>query len=116
MNSFALRPADDRALHWRDYSNRAGVPEFIVEKDFWVCWLLGHIFATPQLGAECVFKGGTSLSKVFHAIDRFARHHSDFAALWRHRGGEAAANCLTVLEFDDVVATLREAEHKINGG
>ena len=48
------------------------MPEFIVEKDFWVCWLLGHIFATPKLGAECVFKGGTSLSKVFGAIDRFS--------------------------------------------
>lgn len=48
------------------------MPEFIVEKDFWVCWLLGHIFTTPRLGAECVFKGGTSLSKVFGAIDRFS--------------------------------------------
>ena len=72
MKSFALLPAEERALYWRSYSNRTGVPEFIVEKDFWVCWLLGHIFAAPKLGAECVFKGGTSLSKVFGAIDRFS--------------------------------------------
>jgi hypothetical protein len=72
MKSFALVPAEERALYWRNYSDRTGVPEFIVEKDFWVCWLLGHIFATPQLGGECVFKGGTSLSKVFGAIDRFS--------------------------------------------
>ena len=72
MTSFALLPAEERALYWRNYANRSGVPEFIVEKDFWVCWLLGHIFRTPQLGAECVFKGGTSLSKVFGAIDRFS--------------------------------------------
>ena len=72
MNLFAALPAEERALYWRDYSNRTGTPEFIIEKDFWVCWLLGHIFATPQLGAECVFKGGTSLSKVFGAIDRFS--------------------------------------------
>lgn len=65
MKSFATLPAEERALYWRNYANRAGVPEFIVEKDFWVCWLLGHIFATPKLGAECVFKGGTSLSKVY---------------------------------------------------
>ena len=72
MSSFAALPATERALYWRNYSNRTGVPEFIVEKDFWVCWLLGHIFTTPQLGGECVFKGGTSLSKVFGAIDRFS--------------------------------------------
>ena len=72
MKSFAALPAEERALYWRNYSNSKGVPEFIVEKDFWVCWLLGRIFATPQLGGECVFKGGTSLSKVFGAIDRFS--------------------------------------------
>ncbi len=72
MKSFATLPSEERALYWRDYSNRTGVPEFIVEKDFWVCWLLGQIFATPQLGAVCVFKGGTSLSKVFGAINRFS--------------------------------------------
>ena len=72
MKSFASLPAEERALYWRNYANRTGVPESIVEKDFWVCWLLGHIFRTPQLGAECVFKGGTSLSKVFGAIDRFS--------------------------------------------
>jgi predicted nucleotidyltransferase component of viral defense system len=72
MRTFTVLPAEERALYWRNYSDRTGVPEFIVEKDFWVCWLLGHIFASPQLGAECVFKGGTSLSKVFGAIDRFS--------------------------------------------
>ncbi len=40
-------------------ATRTGMPEFIVEKDFWVCWLLGLIFAAPQLGGACVFKGGT---------------------------------------------------------
>ena len=48
------------------------MPAFIVEKDFWVCWLLGRVFATPRLGASCVFKGGTSLAKVFGAINRFS--------------------------------------------
>ncbi|MCH7225460.1 nucleotidyl transferase AbiEii/AbiGii toxin family protein [Haloferula sp. A504] len=72
MKSFATLPAAERALYWRNHAERAGVPEFIAEKDFWVCWLLRHIFATPELGAQCVFKGGTSLSKVFGAIHRFS--------------------------------------------
>jgi len=40
--------------------------------DFWVCWLLRLIFADPELGGHLVFKGGTSLSKVFGIIQRFA--------------------------------------------
>ena len=72
MKSLALLPAEERALYWRNYSERKDVPTFIVEKDFWVCWLLGRIFETPRLGADCVFKGGTSLSKVFGVINRFS--------------------------------------------
>src|SRR5258708_24469488 len=72
MKSLAMLRAEERALYWRRYSERKGVSSFIVEKDFWVCGLLGRIFATPRLGADCVFKGGTSLSKVFGVIDRFS--------------------------------------------
>lgn len=72
MKSLATLPAEERALYWRTCSQRKGVPAFIVEKDFWVCWLLGRIFSTPSLGESCVFKGGTSLSKVFGAIHRFS--------------------------------------------
>jgi hypothetical protein len=76
MKAFASLPAEERALYWRNYSNRTGTPEFIAEKDFWVCWLLGRIFVTPQLGAECVFKDGTSLSKVFHTDQRPVGTHA----------------------------------------
>jgi len=34
---FASIPKEERALYWRNYSNRTGTPEFIAEKDFWVC-------------------------------------------------------------------------------
>ena len=44
----------------------------ILEKDFWVSWLLGLLFAQPGLAPFLVFKGGTSLSKVFGVIDRFS--------------------------------------------
>jgi hypothetical protein len=33
---------------------------------------LGLIFSTPELGGNAVFKGGTSLSKVFGVINRFS--------------------------------------------
>jgi hypothetical protein len=44
----------------------------VVEKDFWVCWKLERLFALPDPPARLIFKGGTSLSKVFGAIERFS--------------------------------------------
>ncbi len=72
MSTFATLPAKERELFFRQYQERRGVDPVIAEKDFWVCWLLGRIFAQPQLADACVFKGGTSLAKVFHAIERFS--------------------------------------------
>lgn len=37
-----------------------------------MCWVLKQLFADTELGARLVFKGGTSLSKVFGLIDRFS--------------------------------------------
>ena len=44
---------------------------FIVEKDIWVCWALDKLFRMPER-LDMAFKGGTSLSKVYNAIDRFS--------------------------------------------
>lgn len=44
----------------------------VIEKDFWVCWTLRAVFALPDPPADLIFKGGTSLSKVWNAIERFS--------------------------------------------
>jgi predicted nucleotidyltransferase component of viral defense system len=59
----------------------------IVEKDFWVCWILKLLFAEPALKNQMVFKGGTSLSKVFGLIDRFSED-IDLVLDWRLLGYE----------------------------
>ena len=44
-----------------------------VEKDFWVCLVLDTLFShCPQGHPRLLFKGGTSLSKVFGLIERFS--------------------------------------------
>jgi len=55
-----------------DAALRTGLSTVILEKDFWVSWLLGLMFSLPDVGAHLVFKGGTSLSKVYGVIDRFS--------------------------------------------
>jgi len=72
VNRFATIPERDRTDFFIRYEERTHVDPAITEKDFWVCWLLGLIFGTPELGGSAVFKGGTSLSKVFGVINRFS--------------------------------------------
>lgn len=48
-----------------------GRSAWILEKDIWVCWALRTLFRMPD-APTMAFKGGTSLSKVYRAIDRFS--------------------------------------------
>lgn len=43
----------------------------IIEKDYWVVWLLDLLFSGPYAD-QLTFKGGTSLSKAYKIIDRFS--------------------------------------------
>lgn len=52
-------------------SRRLGLPEVVIEKDAWVCWVLDVVFRDPD-AVPMAFKGGTSLSKAFGAIRRFS--------------------------------------------
>ncbi|KAF0151533.1 MAG: hypothetical protein FD189_2563 [Elusimicrobia bacterium] len=73
MDDIARLPASDRAGLFGTASARRGdMRPALIEKDFWVCWTLQRIFTLDAPPAGLVFKGGTSLSKVFHAIDRFS--------------------------------------------
>ncbi len=70
--SFVALPAERRSLAFAQTAARMAASSVMVEKDFWVCWLLGLLFADPELAPYLVFKGGTSLSKVYGVIDRFS--------------------------------------------
>lgn len=72
MNRIAQQSRDERGAFIQEAAARLGTLPVIVEKDYWVCWLLGVIFGDPRWEPHFVFKGGTSLSKVFDAIRRFS--------------------------------------------
>lgn len=69
---FLALPPERRTLAFAQTAARMSGSSAMIEKDFWVCWLLGLLFADPQLAPHLVFKGGTSLSKVYGVIDRFS--------------------------------------------
>ena len=69
--AFLNLTADKRRPYFEEAAIRRNISPIILEKDFWVCWLLGILFES-QFAGSLVFKGGTSLSKVFGVIERFS--------------------------------------------
>jgi hypothetical protein len=63
--------AEQRSRAIEEAAARQGVSPVIIEKDFWVCFALSLLYRS-EFGESLVFKGGTSLSKVFGAIKRFS--------------------------------------------
>ncbi len=68
---FLKLDAEQRTRAINEAAVRRAVDPVIMEKDFWVCWMLGVLFQS-SFADSLVFKGGTSLSKVFGAINRFS--------------------------------------------
>ena len=87
MESVARLSSAERRDLFAETAVRKGMTPAIVEKDFWVCWTLGRLFAHPDLSRLLMFKGGTSLSKVFNLIERFSED-IDLILDWRVVVGE----------------------------
>ena len=68
--TFLLLSAQDRRDALGVAADRSGRPAHLLEKDVWVVWALSTLYAAPP-GEHLVFKGGTSLSKVYQVIHRF---------------------------------------------
>ena len=72
-DEIALASADERRMLFSDACRKLQhIPEAMIEKDFWVCYVLEHIFSDEQLSNILRFKGGTSLSKAHGIIERFS--------------------------------------------
>ena len=69
--AFLSLPERERQLYFQQAAARRNISAILLEKDFWVCWLLAVLFRS-RFHDSLVFKGGTSLSKVFGVIDRFS--------------------------------------------
>ena len=72
MDNFANEDPGLRKEAFQQASAELGFSEAIVEKDFWVCWSLSKLMTLPGFGDQMIFKGGTSLSKAYAAINRFS--------------------------------------------
>ena len=82
MDKVARLSINERKELFAETASLMGVRPAIVEKDFWVVWVLDKIFTDERLSKILMFKGGTSLSKVFHLIGRFSED-IDLILDWR---------------------------------
>jgi len=71
MNNWLSLDRGDQIDVFTQAGAETGLPPFAVEKDAWVTLMLRILFAS-ELSEHIVFKGGTSLSKVYGLIDRFS--------------------------------------------
>ena len=85
MNYVAKNPDEDLKVLFSQVSVRCGLSPAIVEKDFWVCWMLDYLFTRSPWKTQLAFKGGTSLSKAYGLIKRFSED-IDLILDWRLLG------------------------------
>ena len=82
MNRFLKLSGEEKREVFQAISLSMGLRPDIVEKDFWVCFMLHHLFHDCKYKDAFVFKGGTSLSKAYHVIERFSED-IDIILDWR---------------------------------
>ena len=70
-NSFFLLSSEQQAMVLNQASPKIGLPPQAIEKDVWVSTILQLVFTMP-FADKLIFKGGTSLSKVWGVINRFS--------------------------------------------
>lgn len=71
MNRFLTLTETQRRTAFEQTAARIKLPVAAIEKDFWVTEILNILFSLPY-AEKMVFKGGTSLSKVWKVIHRFS--------------------------------------------
>ena len=85
MRNIAKISERDRKALFQNTAARTGMTDAIVEKDFWVCYILDYLFHRCTWKDKIAFKGGTSLSKAYGLIERFSED-IDLILDWRVLG------------------------------
>ncbi len=71
MKNWLTLNRERQLILFANASFKTGLPPSAIEKDAWVTLVLRMLFGS-ELNQHIVFKGGTSLSKVYGLIERFS--------------------------------------------
>ena len=132
MLEFLKMSTTEKNDTYRIVSEEKKINEAIIEKDYWVVLMLYLLFTESKFKKFFAFKGGTSLSKSYHKIQRFSEDidlaivKGNFAvaengAIWmkdesnRHRSLYfIAQNIVIVINENEIVNNMHEAYEKLS--
>lgn len=72
MIKIALSTKIEKRALFNESARQLKMTPAIIEKDFWVCFILNYLFNEYGNRQYLTFKGGTSLSKCYDVIQRFS--------------------------------------------
>lgn len=87
MSRFYVNDKEDLRVLIVNTARKKNISEAVVEKDYWVTFILDYLFSENKWKNDFTFKGGTSLSKCFGLIERFSED-IDLILDWRVLGYE----------------------------
>ena len=82
MNKFYIENKEDLRILIVNTARKKNISEAVIEKDYWVSFVLDYLFNENKWKDYFTFKGGTSLSKCFGLIERFSED-IDLILDWR---------------------------------
>ena len=72
MRTIAVIEASEREDLFLNAAAKMKISAAVIEKDFWVCYMLDYLFHRCTWKDHLAFKGGPSLSKAYDLIKRFS--------------------------------------------
>ncbi len=87
MSKFYIENKEDLRVLIVNTARKKNISEAVIEKDYWVTFILDYLFNENKWREYFTFKGGTSLSKCFGLIERFSED-IDLILDWRVLGYE----------------------------
>lgn len=72
MKKIIEMSSEDRKFLFNFAANKLSMHPAIIEKDFWICFILDYLFNESKFKSSFTFKGGTSLSKSYNVISRMS--------------------------------------------
>lgn len=115
MDRIARLSAAERNALFSETAADMGTTPAVIEKDFWVTWVLDRLFRNPELARLLMFKGGTSLSKVYRLIERFSED-IDLILDWRMLSGEDPQAQRSKTQQDKLNQVITERAQAFIGG
>ena len=103
MNRIAKLSQQDRRFVFLTSSQKTGKSVAVIEKDYWVCYILDYLFTKSEFKDLLIFKGGTSLSKCFNLINRMSED-IDLILNWKALGEEYN---LDIIENDNGISKTK---------